>query len=196
MTTDWWRVALLASATGALIAAGWCLSTFAVSEPFLPLWPAFALLAGMAPIHIRTVVLANRARNRAGAVRPPGAKSIWRSRRETHDPFRWRQLPSSRRVGFSGLFFALWAMVMTALWSLRNGGPEIVNGDYFANSHGSLTPISLATFHHLQLAEQRALSGVAGMFYLLGVLFNIARTRPGPEGRSEGGSQAALTAEL
>jgi hypothetical protein len=89
----------------------------------------------------------------------------------------WRQLPRSWRVAFAGLFYALAAMVATALWTLRNGGPDLVAGHYFANSHGSLTPISLATFHHLQLAEQRLLSGVAGWFYLFGVLFNASRMR-------------------
>jgi len=66
---------------------------------------------------------------------------------------------------------------MTALWMLRNGGPTTVNGLFYANNHGSYTPITETMYHELQLAEQRLFTAVPAAFYLFGAIYLIWSVR-------------------
>lgn len=170
MKADWGRVALAVSVAGFLVDTAWALSTFVISKPFLPLWPLFVLLVGIFPIHFRTVI---------GLIRQSGG-SVWRPLRNPSLAWLKARVSRSRLVVAAALFVGLWVIGVTALWSLRNGGPDMAHGRFFANSHGSLTPISEATFHHLRLAEQRLFSAVPAAFYLLGVLYNHAVGKTAP----------------
>jgi hypothetical protein len=152
------------SAAALVLCAAWCLSTF--DEPFLPLWPAFALAVGIFPVHFRTVT---------GLIR--WSDSAGRTRREGFSAWLKEEMPRAWQLIGGALFFVFWLLAATALWTLRHGGPAIVNGHTFARNHGSLTPISLSVYHELQLAEQRLLTAVAGAFYLLGVLYNAVVLR-------------------
>jgi hypothetical protein len=113
------KIAFAVSVTGLLVDTAWCLSTFAVSEPFLPLWPLFVLLVGIFPIHFRTVI---------GLIRQSGGSSMWRPRRSPSLAWLKARMPRSWLVVGGALFVGLWVIAVTALWSLRNGGPDMARG--------------------------------------------------------------------
>jgi hypothetical protein len=161
MTWDSRTVALALSFAGFLVDTAWALSTFALSEPFLPLRLAILIAVAVIPIYFLTVmgVISGSGGSVKSGSRPSPA-SLWN-----------QASPWERLVTYAP-FLALWTIGMTALWSLRHGGPEIVHGQFFANNHGSLTPISRSTFHSLQLAEQRLFSAVPAALYLLAALYN------------------------
>jgi hypothetical protein len=178
--TDWRRLALAVSVAGFGVDTAWALSTFAATKPFLPLWPLILLFVGIFPVHLRTVM---------GLIRHSGGGSGRFTRGRLLSSY--KRMPRAWRVLASVLFGGLWAIAVTALWSLRNGGPDVVNGQFFANNHGSLTPISRAAFHHLQLAEQRLFSAVPAAFYLVGALYNGTTRRTGAPGEISGAEDQA-----
>jgi hypothetical protein len=160
------KVAISVSAVGLVIDTFWALSTLFLDRPILPLWPALVLFVLIFPLHFRTVLGLQR------FVR-------WRTYRRSRISRRLlKRLVGGRlwTLG-SGLFFGYWLLGMSALLRLRNGGPDAVGGRFYANSHGSLTPISEAAYHRLQLAEQRVFTAIPAAFFLVALLYNVRGAR-------------------
>jgi hypothetical protein len=74
----------------------------------------------------------------------------------------------------SALFVGYWLLGMSALLRLRDGGPEKDGSQFYADDHGSLTQISKATYHQLQLAEERVFTAIPAAFMLIAFAANVA----------------------
>jgi hypothetical protein len=42
----------------------------------------------------------------------------------------------------------------------------MIDGEFYLNNHGSLTPVSESKYHESQLAEQRGFTAIPAAFYL------------------------------
>src|SRR5436190_1922008 len=141
MKVDWGSAALAAALLGLVVLVPWALSTFILAEPVLPIGLVLVFFAGLFPLHARTVF---------GLVHRSGRP--WRSHpswQEARGPELLSVIPARVKALGVGVFFACWAFAMTALWALRNGGPDALHGHYYANSHGARTPVSEGEYHHL-----------------------------------------------
>ena len=58
---------------------------------------------------------------------------------------------------------------------MRHGGPKIDHGRYILNEHGSVTVTSRAGYLDAKAAEQRLVSAIAGVFYLVMIAWNFRR---------------------
>jgi hypothetical protein len=144
MNFDWRVAALAGSVIGLVVLIPWAASTFLVAEPVLPFWLLLVFVVGLFPIHARTVF---------GLIRRSGRSSLSRARwSEVRGSELISGIPRELIILGAGLFVAGWASAMTALWTLRNGGPDVSHGRFYANNHGSLTPLAEGEYHHLQLA--------------------------------------------
>ena len=157
-----------------VICFAWAVSTFFLRKPVLPTWAWLSLFVGIFPLIFFMVSGGRGIRSRRGI-----SLSLSQLR---------ARLPLVLLVVGMTLFLACWVLTTTALWTLRDGGPDIVNGSFYANSHGSLTPVSETRYHQLQLAEQRGFTAVAAGFYVAGALYLLwLLRRPGAEGSGEAG---------
>jgi hypothetical protein len=137
----------------------WAVSTLFLSEPVVHTHAWLIAFLGIFPLMFFVV---------------SGGRGIrsWRPRRVSFSYAQLRaRLPLIVLVLAHSLFLACWILAATALWDLRNGGPDIVNGAFYANSHGALTPISETRYHQLQLAEQRLFTAVPAAFYVFGAMY-------------------------
>jgi hypothetical protein len=153
------RLVMRASLAAFAVCFGWAVSTFFLSKPVLPTAAWLPLFVGIFPF-LFFIVSGGR-----------GIRS-WRPRRISLSLSQLRaRLPLVVIVVGVTLFFACWVLTMTALWTLRDGGPDIVNGSFYAYNHGSLTPVSEGRYHQLQLAEQRVFTAVPAGFYVAGAVY-------------------------
>ncbi len=67
------------------------------------------------------------------------------------------------RLGIPMLAIFLWASLAFGIASAQ-GQPEIHNGRYFLNSHGSLTPVDRAGYEHGLAVQERILASGAALF--------------------------------
>lgn len=154
------RKAVIGVALAAFAACfGWALSTLFLSRPVIQgaMWLPFFL--GIFPL-VFFVISGGR-----------GVRS-WRPGRVEFSYSQLRaHLPLGVLIVGMALFLACWLLAMSAFRTLSDGGPATVNGLFYADNHGSYTPITEARYHELQLAEQRVFTAVPAAFYLAGAIF-------------------------
>jgi hypothetical protein len=153
------RVVIGVSLAAFLGCFAWAVSTLLLSEPVLPTWAWWLAFLGIFPLMFFVVSGGRRVRS-------------WRLGRVSLSFAQLRaRLPLVVLVLGIALFLACWLLGASALWMLRNGGPTTVNGLFYANDHGSYTPITETRYYELQLAEQRGFTAVPAAFYLVGAVY-------------------------
>jgi len=165
---------LLWAAAGTAVASAGLLLTTTTSVPptalgsaWVPLFLANFVIFGAALIRLVTSAM-------PGLPRPDGRlrAADWQIVR--------RRAPASLLVVAVGAFVCGWLIGASSMNDLP-GQPEQVNGDYFANDHGSLIPLTRAEYERAVTAQTRVFTSGVMAFATVAVVMTLAA--PLPPGR-------------
>ncbi len=150
-----------------------------------PVWTA--AFTGAVPVFVAEVVLAKRYWSRGAALGGPTLPAA----RQPGRP------PTVVRVLFAVLVTLIVVILVLVVIAsnaspVPPGSPEIVDGQYVLNNHGSLTPVSQREYMHVLEVWEMGFTSIAMVFYLaaaLAVLMTGERLRERTEHVS-GGSRS------
>jgi hypothetical protein len=180
----------LATVVGAEVAL-----TFLPHVPTPPVWSVFAAVAagllclGYATPLYRAVEEGGRAAAAAASSRL-AETNVFRRYAIDHGHQEAARLAVSRRVPQAvwRISYAAWAamflIVVSSLFRLT-GNPEVIDGRYYSDDHGALTPLTRAEYDHLLQLHARAFGGMATAALVgAGVMMLMARTAAASGDRS------------
>jgi hypothetical protein len=150
----------------ALLALVIVVSTLLPGAPWLPTWLVFALFASVFPL-FGSLVLQGAADQEAG----------WLPKRSFFDPRRERppwQQPPQRIPGAPRQIWVAIGSLIAVLFFVGGSGmygnlgqPEVIHGRYYADEHGSLTPLTRQQYDHQVALTQRWFGGGTCTFLLV-----------------------------
>jgi hypothetical protein len=149
------RRALIGAQAGALLSVLVLASTFSPGAPLLPVWLIWIVFVPIFPLHVRSVLIL----------------------REGGFPRALLALPRAVLVPSVALALALFGVGMYSI-ATAGGVPERHGDNYYLRNHTELTPVSHATYLHAIAVNQRIFAAIPAIFYLLGVLVNLAPKTP------------------
>ena len=157
---------------GGTVALAIAVSTLLPGAPWTP-GPAVAVAFVLVfPIFGSVVIEGSRAQA-AQRVRRGAGQSRWDPARQkpawAAPPSELGGSPGWAKATIGTIAFALWWVAGSGIVLIK-GQPEKVNGGYYANNHGSLTPLTHAGYLHEQALQDRIFSGGAAIFLLVAAI--------------------------
>lgn len=163
---SWRQTRRTAAWVGVVIGGATVVSTYLPGAPYVPDAVWVILFISIFPI-FGSVVMEMAKRQRGRPRRRwndfTGLTNEYYNRRWDHFRRTLRSVPPALRYGIPLAAVLLWGSMMFGITSLQ-GQPEIHNGRYFLNDHGSLIPVDRAGYEHGLALQERLFASGATLF--------------------------------